>query len=132
MGAGPAGSGAGDRQDRIELRGLRVDAVHGVHEEERRAPQPFEVDLDLELDTADAAATDDLERTADYAAAVSAAAAVLAGPPRQLLETLASDIATAVLADPRVAAVTVAVRKLRPPVPEPLASAGVRLTRRRA
>lgn len=117
--------------DRIEIRGLVVDAVHGVHEEERAAPQPFEVDVDLELDMTRATAGDDLTGTADYARAVQAATSVLLGPPRRLLETLAEEIAAAVLADPAVEAVTVAVRKLRPPVPGRLASAGVRLTRRR-
>lgn len=128
---GPAGATSGPG-DRIEIRGLVVDAVHGVHEDERAAPQPFEVDLDLEVDTAGAAAGDALDATADYALAVRAASAVLLGPPRRLLETLAEEIADAVLADPVVAAVTVAVRKLRPPVPERLASAGVRITRRRS
>jgi dihydroneopterin aldolase len=117
--------------DRIEIRGLRVEARHGVTEAERSQAQPFEVDLDLHLDLSAAAADDALVLTADYAAAVDAAVSVLHGPPRQLLETLAEDIAAALLADPQVAAVTVAVRKLRPPVPVALASAGVRVTRRR-
>ncbi|HUY63422.1 MAG TPA: dihydroneopterin aldolase [Acidimicrobiales bacterium] len=117
--------------DRIEIRGLRYDAVHGVLEEERSAPQPFEVDLDLYVDLRPASTADDLGDSADYGRAVAAAASVLGGPPRQLLEALAEDIAAAVLGDPRVVSVTVAVRKLRPPVPERLASAGVRVTRRR-
>ena len=41
--------------DRIEVRGLRVDGVHGVLEQERMHAQPFEVDLDLYLDTVPAA-----------------------------------------------------------------------------
>ncbi|HZU79968.1 MAG TPA: dihydroneopterin aldolase [Acidimicrobiales bacterium] len=123
-----AGPGPGDG-DRIEIRGLRVEAVHGVLPSEREAAQPFEVDLDVYLDLAPAAGSDVLDDSADYAAAVGAAVGVLAGPPRQLLEALAEDIATAVLADGKVTAVTVAVRKLRPPVPEALASAGVRLHR---
>ena len=117
--------------DRIEIRGLVAEAVHGVAETERHAPQPFEVDLDLHLDLGPAGAADDLSATADYAAAVSAVMAVLRGPHRSLLETLAEEMATAVLADPRVEAVTVAVRKLAPPVPERIRSAGVRITRRR-
>lgn len=115
--------------DRIEVRGLQVDGFHGVTEAERAEPQPFEVDLDLHLALSPAAIRDDLERTSDYAVAVAAAVAVLQGPPRRLLETLAEDIATALLADDKVDAVTVAVRKLRPPVPFTLGSAGVRLTR---
>ena len=120
---------AGD--DRIEIRGLVAEAVHGVGEAERHSPQPFEVDLDLYLDLGPAAAADDLGTTADYAAAVEAVMGVLRGPHRALLEALAEDMATAVLADPRIEAVTVAVRKLAPPVPERLRSSGVRVTRRR-
>ncbi|HUY22902.1 MAG TPA: dihydroneopterin aldolase [Acidimicrobiales bacterium] len=117
--------------DRIEVRGLRLDAVHGVLQEERAAPQPFEIDLDLYLDTAPAASTDDLAATADYAAAAEAAAAVMAGPPHRLLESLAGAVAAAVLADARVDSVTVVVRKLRPPLPHALGSTGVRIHRRR-
>ena len=117
--------------DCIEVRGLRVNGHHGVTEAERAEAQPFEVDLDLYLALSPAAAGDDLERTSDYAAAVAAAVAVLQGAPRRLLETLAEDIAAAVLADTKVDVVTVSVRKLRPPVPFTLGSAGVRVSRRR-
>ncbi len=48
----------------------------------------------------------------------------------RLLERLATRIADAVLGvDPRIDTVTVTVRKLRPPVPVDLASAGVTITR---
>jgi len=118
--------------DCVEIRGLRVEAVHGVGEAERRSPQPFEVDLDLYLDDGGAASRpDDLTATADYAAAIEVAAQVLEGRPRHLLETLAEEIAAAVLADPHLSAVTVWVRKLHPPVPRDLRSAAVRITRRR-
>jgi dihydroneopterin aldolase len=49
-----------------------------------------------------------------------------------LLERLAQLVADAVLAHDRVLEVTVAVRKLRPPVPQQLVTSGVRITRRRA
>ena len=52
------------------------------------------------------------------------------GERHQLLERLAQRIAETVLADPKIAAVTVCVRKLRPPVPVDVATAGVRITRR--
>jgi len=117
--------------DRLELRGIRVTGVHGVLHYEQQQAQPFEVDLDLELAHSRAAASDDLADTANYAAAVEAAAAVVGGRSHQLLESLAAAIADAVLADPVVAVVTVTVRKLRPPVPYQMASAGARLTRGR-
>jgi dihydroneopterin aldolase len=119
-------------RDRIEVRGLRVDGVHGVLEEEQARSQPFEVDLDLYVDTGPAAAGDDLDATADYAAAVDAAVAVMAGPPRRLLESLAGAIAARLLEDPRIEAVTVVVRKLRPPLTPEVTSTGVRIHRRRA
>jgi dihydroneopterin aldolase len=117
--------------DRIEVRGLHVDAVHGVLDEERAGPQPFEVDLDLYLDTTPAAASDDLSATADYSAVLDGVVAVLGGPPHRLLESLAAAVADRVLEDGRVEGVTVAIRKLRPPVPHAVVSTGVRIHRRR-
>jgi dihydroneopterin aldolase len=117
--------------DRIEIRGLRLVGVHGLLPEERSRSQPFEIDLDLEIDTDRAAASDALADTADYGAIIGVAAAVVAGPPHDLLESLAGAIAAAVLADVRVNRVTVAVRKLRPPVPYDVDSTGVRITRPR-
>ena len=111
----------------VELRGLRLLGTHGVLPEERDRPQPFEVDIDLDV----AATGDTLDATVDYGAAVRTAAAVVAGPSRQLLETLADDIAAALLEDDGVDGVTVVVRKLRPPVPFDLASAAVRVRRSR-
>jgi 7,8-dihydroneopterin aldolase/epimerase/oxygenase len=122
------GPGLGDR---IEIRGLRADARHGVSEGEQAVTQPFEVDLDLYLPLSDAAVADELGATADYAWALQAVSGVLLGPPRRLLETLAEEMAAAVLAGGQVTAVTVTLRKLRPPVPGQLGSAGVRITRHR-
>jgi dihydroneopterin aldolase len=62
----------------------------------------------------------------------AAAARVVADEHHALLERLAARVGDEVLAlDDRIAAVTVAIRKLRPPVPFDLATAGVRLTRTR-
>jgi 7,8-dihydroneopterin aldolase/epimerase/oxygenase len=119
------------RGDRIEVRNLRLLGVHGLLPHERSRPQPFEVDLDLQLDMTRAAASDDLADTADYGAVIEVAAAVVAGPPHDLLESLAGAIADAVLEDAHVTSVTVTVRKLRPPVPHDVGSTGVRLTRPR-
>jgi 7,8-dihydroneopterin aldolase/epimerase/oxygenase len=115
--------------DRIELRGLRAVGTHGLLPEEELRPQPFEVDLDVELDLAAAGASDHLHDTLDYGELAAAAARVVTGDRCALLERLAERIAEEVRSDPRVKTVTVAVRKLRPPVPVDMASAGVRLTR---
>jgi dihydroneopterin aldolase len=102
-----------------------------VDEDERESPQPFEVDLDILVDTETAAISDDLADTFDYSDACALAAAVVAGPPHRLMESLADNIAASILRDPRVFSVTVGLRKLRPPLPHDLRSAGVRVTRLR-
>ena len=118
--------------DRIELRGLRALGRHGALPEERERAQPFEVDLDVELDLAPAGGSDDLAATVDYGRLAGLVEEILGGPHATLLERLAERMAEAVLAaDGRVAAVTVVVRKLRPPVPVDLATAGVRIRRDR-
>ena len=119
--------------DTIELRSLRLDAIVGVLPHERTEPQPLELDLDLQLDLAKPGASDDLADTVDYGAVCDVAAAVVAGSSYGLLEALAEHVAQALLAvDDRIASVTVAVRKLRPPVAQQLATSGVRMTRQRA
>lgn len=117
--------------DRIELRGLRASGHHGANPGEQDSPQPFEIDLDLWADVARAGASDRLEDTVDYGAVAAAATAVVTGERWQLLERMAERVAEDVLAcDRRIRAVTVSVRKLRPPV-EGLATAGVRIERSR-
>ncbi|HWC11657.1 MAG TPA: dihydroneopterin aldolase [Acidimicrobiales bacterium] len=115
--------------DRIELRGLRVLGICGALPEEKDRPQPLEVDLDVEVDLTDAGQTDALADTVDYGALARAAARVAGRERFTLLERLAQRIVDEVAADARVGSVTVAVRKLRPPVPVDLATAGVRITR---
>jgi dihydroneopterin aldolase len=117
--------------DRIELRGLRALGVHGVLPEEQTRAQPFDVDLDVEADLSTAGHTDRLEDTLDYGAMADAVERVVSAEHHQLLERLAERIAEEVLGDERVTSVTVTVRKLRPPVPQDLATSGVRITRKR-
>jgi dihydroneopterin aldolase len=117
--------------DRIELRGLRAAGICGVLAEERERAQPLEVDLDVILDLGEAGRTDDLGATVDYGQVCADVERVIATLQPQLLERLAEGIADAVLAHDRVEEVTVAVRKLRPPVPQQLATSGVRITRSR-
>lgn len=115
----------------IEVRGLRVLGTHGALAHEQVAPQPFELDLSIETSFTAAAASDALEDALDYGPVVAAAAGVVAERRFRLLEALAEAVAEAVLADDRVGAVEVAVRKLRPPLPVDLSSVGVRIRRQR-
>ena len=103
--------------DRITLTGLRVRGYHGVQDEERRDGQDFLVDAELELDVTAAARTDDVADTVDYGDLAVALADVVAGPPVNLLETLASRLANTCLLDARVSVATVTVHKPQAPIP---------------
>lgn len=113
----------------ILINGLRVVGRHGLLAEEQARPQPFEVDVSIDTDLAGAARSDDLADTLDYGAVVAAIMEIVSTKHFGLLEALAGAIADDVLQRPGVEAVTVEVRKLRPPVPADLRSAGVRLRR---
>lgn len=102
--------------DRITLTGLRVRGHHGVLASERRDGQEFVVDVVLELDLAPAAATDDLTRTVHYGELAEQLAAVVAGPPVDLIETLAERLAAVCLAYELVGSATVTVHKPSAPI----------------
>jgi dihydroneopterin aldolase len=118
--------------DLIELRGLRLAGIVGVLAHEQALPQPLELDLDIRLDLAVAGASDDLGDTVDYGALCAVTERVVSTTSYGLLEALAEHLAAALLAaDARIDGVTVAVRKLRPPVAQQLSTSGVRITRAR-
>ena len=118
--------------DVIELRGLRQAAFVGALPEEAERKQPIEVDIDVEVDLTEPGHTDALPDTVDYAVLCDVVETVIDEGHVQLLERLAQVTADRLLAcDTRITAVTVAVRKLRPPVPQDLATSGVRIRRDR-
>jgi len=116
--------------DRIRLAGLRVRGRHGVFDFERRDGQDFVVDVELELNLAVPAASDQLSDTVHYGELAEQLAAVVAGEPVNLLETLAERLAAVCLADPRVSACEVTVHK--PQAPIPLSFTDVAVTIRRS
>ena len=116
--------------DRIELRGLRGRGHHGVFDHERRDGQDFVIDITVWLDLDVAAASDDLADTLDYGVLAQRAADIVAGPPRQLIETVAGEIADGVMVDERVHAAEVVVHK--PGAPIPLEFADVAVVARRS
>lgn len=102
--------------DRIALTGLRVRGHHGVLAAERADGQDFIVDAVLEVDLRPAGASDVLADTLDYGVLASQLAAVVAGEPVDLIETLAARLAEVCLADGRVVSVEVTVHKPAAPI----------------
>lgn len=116
--------------DRIELRGLKVRGNHGVFAHERADGQDFIVDITVWMDLAVAAASDNLADTYDYGQLAQRAAEIVAGPARDLIETVAAEIAEEVMGDARVQVVEVTVHK--PHAPIPLSFADVAVVARRS
>jgi dihydroneopterin aldolase len=121
-----------DLLDEITLTGLTVFGYHGVFDFERRQGQAFTIDLILQVPLAAAAASDDVADTVHYGELADRVAAIVAGEPVNLIETLAQRIADAVLDDERVAAVTVTVHKPHAPIEQTFADVSVTIRRGRA
>jgi dihydroneopterin aldolase len=118
--------------DRLILRDLRFFAHHGVYSEETTHGQVFTATVELEVSTLAAAQSDRLEQAIDYPKVWAATREVMEGPPRHLIETLAEQVAAALLQRfPAVAAVTVEVTKPAPPVTFSFAGVSVRIRRER-
>jgi len=120
--------------DRLSLLGMRFEARHGVHAEEKETAQPFEVDLVLRADLAEPAATDRLEATVDYGGLYHLVREIVEGQSFDLIEALAGAIARAVLAstDPvLVDEVEVRVRKPKAPIDGAFDTVEAALIRRR-
>ncbi|GAA3696561.1 dihydroneopterin aldolase [Nonomuraea antimicrobica] len=118
--------------DRIALKGLRARGRHGVLAAERELGQEFVVDATLFLDTAPAAAGDDLTKTVHYGELAQALTEVVAGEPVELIETLAQRLADVCLASELVHKVEVSVHKPAAPIPLPFDDVIVTIERSRA
>ena len=101
---------------KISLDDMRFCAYHGVMEQERRVGGEYNVSLTVEADLADAARTDDVADTINYAELYELVKREMAIPSK-LLEHVAARIGQrAIEVYERITAVTVKVTKLNPPM----------------
>jgi len=99
-------------EERIEIHRLQVDAVIGVPEEERAAPQTLFLSLSIVPVASFGEMADRIEQTVDYDAVARRVRAVAGEKPRHLIETLADEVARMVLTEfPSAAEVGVEVEK---------------------
>jgi dihydroneopterin aldolase len=92
---------------RLFLSGIRAEGHHGARPQEKDEPQPFVIDLDLEVEVVE----DTIEATADYRGITEAVRAVVVKRSFDLIEIMAQAIADDVLALPHVTKVTALVHK---------------------
>jgi dihydroneopterin aldolase len=119
----------GDMSDTISVLGIRARGRHGVLPFEQELGQTFVIDVEMSVDTAPAAAQDDLGLTVDYGAVATEVVHIVEGPPLRLIETLASVIAERIKQFGGVRQVTIAVHKPYAPVTEIFEDVVVRITR---
>ena len=99
--------------DLIELSGIRAFGRHGANPGEKDVPQPFDIDVRLDVDIAAARSSDALADTVDYGALHARIVRLVRERSYDLLERLGDEIARNLLDDPRVAAATVRIAKPR-------------------
>ena len=99
--------------DWIALRGIRASGRHGANPGERDHAQPFEIDLEIELDLDAARRSDTLADTLDYAGVHALIVETVAATSYALLERLGDEILNRVMADERVHSARLSLAKPR-------------------
>jgi dihydroneopterin aldolase len=118
--------------DRIFFRGIVLFARHGVHKEEERLGQRFEIDLDCRLDLSKAGKTDSVHDTVDYGAIYETVRYLVEDERFLLIEALAERIADHLLADfDKLESIRVEIRKPSAPVPGVFDTVGIEIHRTR-
>ncbi|MCA9728072.1 MAG: dihydroneopterin aldolase [Candidatus Eisenbacteria bacterium] len=98
--------------DRLRLKGLTLFPRLGVTEWEKEGVNKVLVDVDLYLDLSVAAREDRVSATVDYSEAYAVLTAVSKSRKFHLIESMAQDLADALLAKyPKVARVRIRLRK---------------------
>lgn len=117
--------------DRIKLTGIEVFAYHGVLAQEREHGQTFVVDVELSLDLAEAASSDDLADTVHYGELAQAVHDRVKEERWDLIERVAGRVAELVLEDSRVGEVEVTIHKPSAPIEVPFSDVAVTISRSR-
>lgn len=97
--------------DRIALRALRAHGRHGANPGERDSAQPFDVDLEFEIDLRDAQASDALDDTVNYAEVHRHLVEIVERESYVLLERLAGRMLDDLFRDARIASATLTIGK---------------------
>ena len=85
--------------DRVFLRGLAIQTTIGFIEWERHVKQTVVIDLEIPVDCALAASTDQVTETVDYKSMAKRTIGLVEGAEFKLVETLAHTLAMTLLAE---------------------------------
>ncbi len=113
----------------IRLKNIKLDGYHGCFPEEKKLGQPFEIDVEINLNLQDAVKKDRLPLTMDYSNIYQTVENVFTGSKFNLIETAADRVAEAVMALDSFNSVTVRVRKISAPIAGAFDAIEVEITR---
>jgi dihydroneopterin aldolase len=116
--------------DHMTLKGMQFFGYHGVIPEENKLGQRYYVELELQLDLRQAAESDEIGQTVNYAEVHALTKTIVEGPPFKLIEALAGHIASRLL-DTYTMVNEVAVRVTKPHPPFDIHFDGVTVELRR-
>ena len=126
------GDSSNRQTDKILLKGLAFYGHHGVSPHEKALGQRFIVDVTMECDARAAGLSDDLADAVDYVPAYEIVKAVMEGESKDLIESVAEDIAGQILETLNVSAVRVTIKKPEVAIRGSILSfAGLEIYRRR-
>lgn len=114
----------------IRLKGLKIYAYHGVLPQENRVGAEYSIDLQLKTDFTQAAQTDKLEGTINYAAVFEAVKAEMT-VPSQLLEHVIYRISRRLLRNFPIEEIKITLYKQNPPMGADCQQVGVEATYRK-
>ena len=97
--------------DTIALRGIRAYGKHGANPGERDYVQPFDLEIELDVDLSAARSSDALADTIDYADLHARIVRSVRTRSFALLERLGATILDDVMADVRIAAARLSIAK---------------------
>jgi dihydroneopterin aldolase len=116
--------------DTVFLRGLAIETTIGFFEWERHVKQTVVLDLEIPVDCARAASTDTVDNTVDYKAIAKRCIAFVEAAEYNLVESLAHELATTLLAEFDIAWIRLSVNK--PGAIRGSRDVGVKIERRKA
>ena len=118
--------------DKLIIESLRVQARVGVTAAERQVGQWLDVSAEVAYDLAAAGRSDDISETISYAEIARIIHDAATERQFMLLEALAESMAQRLMVELGAAEVRLRLLKRPPPMPIPVAAAGVEIVRRRA
>jgi dihydroneopterin aldolase len=113
---------------KVTVEQLEMHAYHGWYAHEKEFGQPFMIDIEFDVDIGREAASDQLQDALDYVGIVRCVRKLFVDAHYKLVEAAAAALAQGLLSEfPRVEAVHLRIRKLKPPIPERIGAVGVDL-----